>query len=144
MELNKKAAEDEADGIRHRLNAAEHPPALLKFGWVAGDYIKQELRTHLAYPTREVNRIYIQRWILDRWEGVALDRIRGADVEGWLDSPELQELSNGTKAKIRNILSSIYFMPNARVGPSSTRSVPCANQRSVSMFQKCSLQQRRA
>jgi integrase len=110
-ELNKKAAEDHADGIRHRLNAAENTPAILTFGWVAGDYIKQELdseRTHLAYPTQEVNRIYIQRWILDRWQGVALDRIRGADVEGWLDSPELQELSNGTKAKIRSIMSSIY------------------------------------
>jgi integrase len=110
-ELSKKAAEDEADGIRHRLNAAEHTPAILKFGWVAGDYIKQELdseRTHLAYATREVYRIYIRHWILDRWEGVALDRIRGADVEEWLDSPELQELSNGTKAKIRNIMSSIY------------------------------------
>jgi integrase len=34
--------------------------------------------------------------------------LRGADVEVWLDSAELQELSNGTKAKIRNIMSSIY------------------------------------
>lgn len=61
-ELTKKAAESEADEIRYRLNAAEHTPAILKFGWVAGDYIKQELdseRTHLAYATREVYRIYI-------------------------------------------------------------------------------------
>lgn len=110
-ELTKKAAEDEADEIRHRLNAADYTPAILKFGWVASDYIKQELdseRTRLAYATREIYRIYLRQWILDRWESVALDHIRGADVEGWLDSAELQELSNGTKAKIRNIMSSIY------------------------------------
>lgn len=110
-ELTKKAAEDEADEIRHRLNAADHTPAILKFGWVAGDYMKQELdsgRTHLAYTTREIYPIYIRQWILDRWQGVALDHLRGADVEEWLDSAELQELSNGTKAKIRNIMSAIY------------------------------------
>ena len=97
--------------IRHRLNAADHTPAILMFGWVAGNYIKQELdseRTHLAYATREIYGLYIRRWILDRWRGVALDHIRGADVESWLDSAELQELSNGTKAKIRNIMSAIY------------------------------------
>ncbi len=35
-----------------------------------------------------------------------MDRIRGAEVELWLDS--LQDFSNGTKAKIRNIMSGIY------------------------------------
>lgn len=88
-ELTKRAAEDEADEIRHHLNAADHTPAILKFGWVAGDYMKQELdseRTHLAYATREIYRIYIRQWIFDRWEEVELDRIRGAEVEEWLDS----------------------------------------------------------
>jgi hypothetical protein len=86
-ELTKKAAEREADDIRHRLNAEENTPAILKFGWVARHYIKQELdseRTHLAYATREIHGLYVRRWILDRWQDVALDRIRGADVEaGW-------------------------------------------------------------
>jgi hypothetical protein len=69
-DLSKKAAESQADMIRLRLNAEEYTPAILKFGWVAGDYIKHELdseRSKLAYPTKEIYRLYIRRWILDRF-----------------------------------------------------------------------------
>jgi integrase len=106
---NRKAAEDEAQTIRLRLNSLESTPAILHFGAVANDYIRLELesaRSKLAYPTREVYGVYLRRWILDRWRNEHMDRIRGADVEIWLDS--LDDLSNGTKAKIRNIMSGIY------------------------------------
>lgn len=107
-ELTKKATEDQADAIRFRLNAAQQAPAILKFGWVAGDYMKQELdsdRTRLSYATREIYGVFIRRWILDRWKDAALDGVRGVDVEAWLDS---LDLANGTKAKIRNVMSAIY------------------------------------
>jgi integrase len=106
-QLSRKAAEDAADSIRLRLNTAE-TPAILTFGWVAGDYIKQELdskRTKLAYPTREIYRFYIRQWLMDRWKEVQLGRMRGVEVEEWL---EALDLSNGSKAKIRNIMSGIY------------------------------------
>lgn len=107
-ELTRKAAESEADVIRLRLNSAEHTPAIMKFGWVAGDYIKHELdseKSRLAYPTRTIYRVYIRQWINDRWKDVPMERLRGTDVEAWLDT---LDLSNGTKAKIRNIMSGIY------------------------------------
>lgn len=55
--------------------------------------------------TREIYGVVIGRWILDRWRDEPLDRIRGVDVEHWLDS---LDLAAGTKAKIRNIMSAIY------------------------------------
>ena len=107
-EFSKKTAEDEADIIRVRINTVPDQPAIQKFGTVAADYIRHELeaeRSKLAYPTRKIYGIYIRRWILDRWEREHLDRIRGADVESWLDT---LDLANGSKAKIRNIMSAIY------------------------------------
>lgn len=106
--LSRKAAEDEADRIRLRINSPHHQPAILKFGWVAANYIKHELasdRSRLAYSTREIYGTNIRRWILERWKGEHLDSIRGAEVEQWLDS---LELAAGTKAKIRNVMSAIY------------------------------------
>lgn len=88
-ELSRKAAENQADLIRRRLNAEQYQPTIWKFGEVAADYVKQELeseRSRLAFSTREVYAINIRRWIFDRWEKVPLENIRGADVECWLDS----------------------------------------------------------
>jgi integrase len=107
-ELNRKAAEDEADIIRLRINSVQHQPAILKFAMVAADYTRHELeseRSRLAYPTKKIYGIYIRRWILDRWANEHLERIRGVDVEQWLDS---LDLAAGSKAKIRNIMSGIY------------------------------------
>jgi len=107
-DLSRKAAEGKADMIRLSLNTQHYRPALLHFGWVAGDYIKHELdseRSKLAYPTKETYRLCIRRWILDRWQKEHIACIRGTDVEGWLDS---LDLAKGSKAKIRNIMSAIY------------------------------------
>lgn len=106
--LSKKAAENQADLIRQRLNAEHHQPAIWKFGEAAADYKRQELeseRSRLAFSTREIYGVNIGRWILGRWEKEPLEQIRGADVELWLDS---LDLSNGTKSKLRNIMSAIY------------------------------------
>lgn len=107
-EFPRKAAEDEADIIRLRINSVQHQPAILKFGMVAADYRRHELdseRSRLAYPTRKIYGIYISRWILDRWGNEHFERIRGTDVEQWLDS---LDMAAGSKAKIRNIMSAIY------------------------------------
>jgi integrase len=105
---NRKAAEIEADILRRRINTTDQT-AVLRFGAVAADYIKHELdsdRSRLAFPTRKIYRLYVKRWIVDRWRNEVLDQLRGTDVEAWLDS--LDDLANGTKAKIRNIMSGIY------------------------------------
>ena len=134
-ELSRKAAEDEADVIRLRINSLDHQPAILKFGAVAADYIRVELesdRSRLSFATRDIYGGYIRRWILGRWREQHFERIRGAEVEQWLDS---LDLAAGTKAKIRNIMSGIYthakrqgmvqFNPISTVRQSSQReSVP--------------------
>jgi integrase len=102
-------AEARADDLRLRINAKDSSPAILRFGAVAGDYEKHELdseRSRLAYPTKEVYRLYLHRWILDRWRNEIFHQVKGADVEAWLDS--IDDLAAGSKAKIRNIMSAIY------------------------------------
>lgn len=104
-ELSKQAAEDHGDAVR--LNVQKQP-AILTFGTVAANYKRYELdseRSRLAYPTKKIYGIYLRRWILERWQNEHLEEIRGTAVEQWLDS---LDMSNGSKAKIRNIMSAIY------------------------------------
>jgi integrase len=102
----RRAAEKEADILRLRIN--DSSPAILRFGAIADDYIKQELlseRSRLAHSTRDIYAVNIRRWILDRWKHESVDKIRGVDVELWLDS---LDLAAGTKSKLRNNMSAIY------------------------------------
>ncbi|HEX8798899.1 MAG TPA: site-specific integrase [Terriglobales bacterium] len=45
-------------------------------------------------------------WIVPKWGNHSLSDIRTVQVEAWLDT--LKQLSNGTRAKLRNIMSAIF------------------------------------
>lgn len=83
-------------------------PALMTVGDLATHYGKHELgedRLTKTDGTVEVYREFLKYWIVPRWKDVRLSAVKPVEVEQWLCS---LKLANGTKAKIRNIMSAIF------------------------------------
>lgn len=94
--------------LRFRINECQETPAILSLGMVIQHYRANELeceRPRLDYSTRSGYKHYLTNWILPRWEQTQIDKLKGVEVEKWLG--ELT-LADGTKAKLRNILSALY------------------------------------
>ena len=58
-----------------------------------------------AYSTSAVYKVYLKTWILPRWGSYRIQNVKTIAVEEWLDN---LPLTNGTKAKIRNIMSALF------------------------------------
>ncbi len=58
-----------------------------------------------AYSTRHVYGSYLRNWIRPHWGERSLSSVKSIAVEEWLGSLDLE---NGTKAKIRNIMSALF------------------------------------
>ena len=67
-------------------------------------YTEKELPNKTPY-TREVYSGYIAKWIAPKWGNYSLADVRTVGVESWLGT---LKLSNGSRAKLRNILSAIF------------------------------------
>ena len=67
-------------------------------------YTKKELPTKTPY-TQEVYGGYITKWINPKWGASSLSDVRTVAVESWLGT---LKLSNGSRAKVRNIMSAMY------------------------------------
>lgn len=67
-------------------------------------YTEKELPNKTPY-TAEVYRGYIKKWLLPTWGGLSLSSVKTVAFESWLGT---LKLSNGSRAKVRNILSAIY------------------------------------
>lgn len=67
-------------------------------------YREKELPNKTPY-TGEVYGGYLKTWILPRWEELSLSDVRTVAVESWLGT---LPLANGTKAKIRNVMSALF------------------------------------
>jgi integrase len=94
------------------LNEPKHKiathPALMTVGQLVDHYEKEELgeeRLSKTQGTVDVYREFLVYWIAPRWKAVRLTEIKPVEVERWLRS---LNLANGTKAKIRNILSAVF------------------------------------
>ena|ERR1022692_2061342 len=80
---------------------------LLTFQALVDHYCQTELLAeNKTEKTRKTYRVYLRRWILPRWGIVHLHLIKPVDVEQWLRS--LEVLSDGSRAKIRNIMSAVF------------------------------------
>ena len=55
---------------------------------------------------QEVYGGYLNIWIVPKWGNYSLSDVRTVQVETWLGT--LKQLSNGTRAKLRNIMSAIF------------------------------------
>jgi len=102
-ELRTKAAALQAcETLRSTVNRETRTPKM--FGELATHYTEKELPSKTPY-TREVYSGYLKTWILPMWKDCNLSDIRTVAVEEWL---KVVPLSNGTKAKLRNLMHSIY------------------------------------
>ena len=103
------------DPLKLRINENHETPAVMSLGMVIQHYIANELlceKPRLDYSTRSINELYLKKWILPRWEETQLEKLKGIEVEKWLEElvrpVDSRPLANGTKAKIRNIMSAVY------------------------------------
>ena len=67
-------------------------------------YMEKELPNKTPY-TAEVYQGYIGKWLLPTWGTLSLSDVKAVVFESWLGS---LTLANGTRAKLRNIMSAIY------------------------------------
>jgi integrase len=58
-----------------------------------------------TFATCETYKGYFRKWILPRWGSYRLKDVKSVAVEEWLRS---LDLSNGSKAKIRNIMHAVF------------------------------------
>ncbi len=82
------------------------------FGQLIAHYQEKELLTDMslvkvqkAYSTTMTYRRYLRKWIKPRWDSCLLRNIQPIAVEDWLHG---LAAANGTKAKIRNIMSALF------------------------------------
>jgi integrase len=59
-----------------------------------------------VYQTKQTYRVYLKARIVPRWGGHRIREMKAVAVERWLGS--LEDLSNGTKAKIKGIMSEVF------------------------------------
>jgi integrase len=73
-------------------------------GELINHYLDHEL-PRLSKSARKGNQSYIKNWIEPAWHGHVADNMKTMQVQDWLDKIERPD---GTKLKIKNILSAIF------------------------------------
>jgi len=93
--------------LRMNINREIRIAPLVTFQALADHYCQTELLAeNKTDKTRKTYRVYLTRWILPKWGSAHLHLIKPIAVEQWLRS--LAGLSDGSKAKIRNIMSAVF------------------------------------
>jgi len=93
--------------LRMNINTELKIAPLVTFQALINHYCQTELLAeNKTDKTRKTYRVYLQRWILPKWGPAHLQLIKPVAIEQWLRS--LEELSDGSKAKIRNLMSAVF------------------------------------
>jgi integrase len=93
--------------LRMNINMEIAASPLLTFQALADHYCRTELLAENKTPkTRKTYLVYLKNWIIPKWGTQYLHLIKPVAVEQWLRS--LDNLSDGSKAKIRNIMSALF------------------------------------
>jgi integrase len=103
-----KSARVAVENLRAEINAAEERVGKLTVGHAWGHFQLHELRDPAVgrSPSTICGYLdYFKNQILPRWKSVCLDDVKAVEVERWLRG---LDLAPGTKAKIRNHLSSLF------------------------------------
>ncbi|HXJ89696.1 MAG TPA: site-specific integrase [Candidatus Binatia bacterium] len=98
----KASARKACEFLRATINRETRTP--LTIAELVTHYIGKELPNKTPY-TQEVYEGYISKWITPKWGSYSLSDVRTIAVESWLGT---LKLSNGSCAKVRNILSAIF------------------------------------
>jgi integrase len=99
--------------LRLNINRSNLPSALLTFGSLVKHYREVELPHNRTPKTQRVYLAYLNNWILPMWGSKCLHQVKPVAVESWLKTLKLtqgkkQDMANGSKAKIRNIMSVVF------------------------------------
>ena len=95
----KAAALRACEHLRSTINRDTRTPRTI--AELVHHYINKELPNKTPY-TQEVYEGYMVKWIVPRSGGCSLSDLRTVSVESWLGT---LKLSNGSRAKVRNIMS---------------------------------------
>lgn len=106
---SESAAQKAVAALRANVNA-ENPRTqidAISFDTLAQHYREKELceESGKTFATIRTHEGYPERWILPRWSLYRLKDVKAVIVEEWLRS---LPLANGSKAKIRNLMHSIF------------------------------------
>jgi integrase len=103
----RREAMNQLHTLRMNINKEIEVPPLLTFQALADHYCQTELLAeNKTQKTQKTYLVYLKNWILPKWGDLYLHLIRPVAVEQWLRS--LEDLSDGSKAKIRNIMSAVF------------------------------------
>jgi hypothetical protein len=104
-----KSAWVAVENLRAEINAAEERVEKVTVGDAWGHFQLHELRDPAVgrSPSTICGYLdYFKNQILPRWKNTCLDDVKAVEVERWLRG---LDLADGTKAKIRNHLSALFF-----------------------------------
>jgi len=98
----KASAQKASEFLRSTINRETRTPRTT--AELVDHYREKELPNKTPY-TREVYEGYISKWITPKWGSYSLSDVRPVGVESWLGTVKL---SNGSRAKVRNIMSALF------------------------------------
>jgi site-specific recombinase XerD len=108
------AAQKAADAVRLEINkevsvAAQQPT----MAQLIEHYTKLELPdddndTRKSWATKNAYKSYLTNWVEPRWGKCRLTEVKTIAVEDWLRSIPSSKLAEGSKAKIRNVMSALF------------------------------------
>jgi integrase len=103
----RREAMNEIHMLRMNINREIQNTSVVTLQALVEHYCQTELLAeNKTEKTRRTYRVYLQRWILPKWGPAYLYLIKPISVEQWLRS--LEGLRDGSKAKIRNIMSAVF------------------------------------
>jgi len=107
-----REAQNQLHLLKANINADLPISSVATFDELAEHYCRTELlEENKTEKTRKTYQFYLRQWILPRWGGEYLHNMKTLHVEQWLRS--LPGLANGSKAKIRNIMSAFLLTQSA-------------------------------
>lgn len=102
-----REAMNQIHSLRMNINRDAQITPLVTFQALVDHYCQTELLApNKTEKTRKTYQVYLQRWILPKWGPTSLLLIKSIAIEQWLRS--LEGLREGSKAKIRNIMSAVF------------------------------------
>jgi integrase len=112
----RESAEVAVNGLRMCANQDRNrqPQQRISVGDLVDHYMEAELSDEAAghsLATRIVYREFLTRWIRPQWAGFDIRDVRTTAVEGWIRALQTlkgDRLADGTKAKIRNLMSVLF------------------------------------
>lgn len=101
----RSAALKACEELRAKINVETRSPRTI--AELVSHYREKELTEegNKSFSTRTAYAIYLKNWILPTWGERSLSDVRTVAVEDWLHG---LSLSNGSKAKIRNLMSALF------------------------------------